>query len=71
MRIGFILGVEGFAAVLYRERMRDGTLDGALQRSPWTRDSAQAHAWGIAWAERLGIGVDVARVDTRLLEGSC
>lgn len=62
MRVGFVLSEHGFAAVLYTRTLADATT-----RSPWTADVDLASAWGATWAERLGVAVDIARVDTRLL----
>jgi len=62
VRVGFVLGDEGFAAVLYTRTTEDAT-----KRTPWTPDVALATAWG-AWAERLGVPVDVVRVTTTFLE---
>lgn len=63
VRVGFVLGDEGFAAVLYTRTTQDAT-----KRSPWTPDVAQATAWGAQWGERLGVPVDIVRVSTAFLE---
>lgn len=68
MRIGFILTDAGWAAVLYARRSPDGVLVGATKRSPWFPGPGAATAYGVDWGKQLGIGVDVVRVDTRLLE---
>ena len=61
MRIGFGLDRDGFFAV---------RLDGDTAVERLTSDlSCDMAMWrGMAWAEHLGIPVDVVRVDTRLLE---
>lgn len=68
MRIGFVLTSQGWAAVLYDRRGAAGALEGATKRSPWFRNPDSATSYGLQWGAQLGIGVDVARVDTRLLE---
>ena len=67
MRIGFALGPDGFAAVLYRRMSADGTLDGATTRTPWSNDLALVTAWGDAWAQRLNVPLDTVRMSTTFL----
>jgi hypothetical protein len=62
MRVGFVLGSEGFAAVLYQRSTED-----ARRRGPWRATLDEATADAFAWAERLAVAVDVVRMDVRLL----
>lgn len=62
MRVGFVLGEAGFAAVLYRQSTED-----ARRRGPWRGTPDEAMADGLAWGGRLSVPVDVVRVDVRLL----
>jgi hypothetical protein len=67
VRIGFAVCSEGFAAVLYRRTLEDGTLEGAVTRTPWSRDLAQVMAWGSVWAQRLDVPLDALQMSTAFL----